>query len=261
MRQGLLAGLIVVTFGLPLAVVADSTEFVREYGALRAAIGGDTGPFKAIWMTPAATAAALPAPKKDEVAAIQQWAAWQLAQARAHPETVRTSAVAPSAFMIDMQRLAFARRNSAEAAQVTRQLMSFRGAALATVASLDDSDIPALPDAEDGLAHWQLGDLADQFSIAAYAEEAAASRAMQSPATPDVTSRIAASATNGGEDAAGVAPASPPFTIVASAAEKSAANSSGFVDIVQSPAAAGFVGAVPIAASVHGLIDVSVLSN
>jgi hypothetical protein len=104
-------------------------------------------------------------------------------------------------------------------------------------------------------AHSRLAGFVDQFSIAAYADEAAASGGPDSTGTLDTASV----AGTGGDEARGDAAGSP--AIVANAGWTAEAASSGFVDVVATPVLAGFEGTSPVSTSVPGLIDLSVYSR
>ena len=255
MRQGILAGLIVVAIGLPLGIVADRHEFVREYDALRAAAGGDMGPFKGIWMK-SAEAPATVAEKEGELAQIQRWGAWQAALARNSSRMVRTVSAPENDFMTDLRLLAGSARADTQVGFSTNRFAPLGATTFAIVGPANRNDLPVFATADSERPHARLAALVDQFSIAAHAEEAT-TPTPQSPATSDVASQTVAVATNGGED---VASASPPFTIVASAGENAAANSSGFVDVVQMHLA-GSVGTLPIPASVPGFVDLGINSK
>lgn len=258
MRQGLLAGLIVVAFGLPLGIVADRHEFVREFDALRAAAGGNMGPFRGIWMQPVETPTSV-AEKDGKLGQIQRWGAWQLTRARNSSKMVRT-VDAPSDFMIDLQLLAGSATANTEMEFSAPRFASLGATTSVIVAAVNGNDVPVYAMADSERAHSRLAALVDQFSIAAHAEEANVRRAPQSPATSDVANSTVARATDGDPEGSAIVPVPDPIAIVAEAGRE-AANSSGFVDIAQTPSPAETVGAISIPASVPGLVEVGSISN
>lgn len=172
MRQELLAGLIVVTFGLPVAIIADGKELARELTAIELAVKGNPAPLKQIWVGQP-KAEALPAPHVDELDAILASGARALAEAKTARRPVHHSVASPvmipepprmsndDVFVLAGTDLQFVSRQLRDLGTVAIEVATPQVSASAEWPTMDEPHTATIAAA-----------VADEFSLAAQAEPA-----------------------------------------------------------------------------------------
>ncbi len=255
MRQGFLAGLVVLVFGLPMALFADGKELVRECAALGDAAGGNTTSFKAIWLSGSKTVA-VAVPKTDELAVIQRWGAWQLAEKRKHPETIRSVAsgygpMPSQAGMTIVNGFSFVSDR-------------FDATAVAALAPLASDDTDSVIDAASGGSRFSA--FVDAFSIAAYADEMKPAAAPPDAGAGHPIALAMADIADDSRSAPGMAFVTDSAADIAATTggikDAAPADASGFADVGEKPQRnTGFSDTAPIGGTMSGLIDIGLNSN
>jgi hypothetical protein len=270
-RQEILAGLIVLAFGTPVAIIANGSELSRELSAVALAVRGNPAPLKQMLDGPKTDA--LPAPQVDVLDAILSSGAQALAEEETARRPVHHSVASQVRIShpVPMSKDDIFVLAGAELQVASSQLAGL-GVAAAEVAKLDTGDKIQAPALQTHQAVRLAAAVADEFSIAANAEPAprvphgrrgGATVPLAStdgpwidqlPLTPDEKAITADASRDDGTVVAATGDAAPTSDIVSGAGAMDGFQQIGTID-------GGFTSAVPAQTSATGLTDIIAITR